>query len=215
MPPIKAGPPPSALQLPPPLIKRKLPEFIRPIAKAAKKRVSFDMPDEPDEPESVKPVKPEPVKPEPVKPEPVQAPWVEKGNGPSQGENDMLEQMYLVFKNLSSECDERKLEARLKMEVSGEPTPPSSQDSVDSLDSNASWEFELAYSTATDYVESSDIFDFIFKYISNHQVDIYRRIGTGLVTREMAEGFLRNAPRDLLQILEIALAEAELTVFSV
>ena len=128
MPPIKAGPPPSALQLPPPLIKRKLPEFIRPIAKAAKKRVSFDMPDEPDEPESVKPVKPEPV----------QAPWVEKGNGPSQGENDMLEQMYLVFKNLSSECDERKLEARLKMEVSGEPTPPSSHDSVDSSFSN-SW----------------------------------------------------------------------------
>ena len=111
--------------------------------------------------------------------------------------------MYGVFKNLSDECDERRRSSRADAgEIINGKTPPTSQDSVNST------EFELSTSTATDVVESSEIFDFIWKYIPDHQ-EIYRRIGTGRITREMAEYYLRTAPRDLLCILEIALAEAE------
>lgn len=192
------------MQLPPP-IKRKLPDFIRPEAKAAKKRVSFERVSFEKEIVTVDDEASEAFE---------AIPWVEPFVGPSQGESDVLEQMYLVFSNLSSECEDRTVEARLKKEVSG-PTPPSSQGSDDSMRSDASWEFELAYSTATDFVESSDIFDFIFKYVTDHQTDIYGRVGTGLITRAMAERFLRNAPRDLLHILDLALAEAELKLVSV
>jgi hypothetical protein len=126
-----------------------------------------------------------------------------------------LEQMYDAFSNLSRECEERRRSARLDAgEIMEGKTPPSSQESNES---NCSWEFELDGSSATDEVGSDDIFDFIWEYITDHQRDIYRSIGTGTITRNMAENYLRNAPRDLLQILEISLVEAErkLNQFSV
>ena len=159
--------------------KRKLPDFI-----TEKKRVRFsDVPSEMLESLDT-----------------VRAEWTE---APFESEGkEMLEQMYDVFKTLSDECDERRHSARADAgEIVGE-TPPTSQDSVNST------EFELSNSAATDVVESSEIFDFIWKYTPNHE-KIYRRIGTGRITREMAEYHLRTAPRDLLYVLEIALVEAE------
>jgi hypothetical protein len=138
----------------------------------------------------------------------VVAEWDEPEEEPSDQEADKsimrLEQMYDVFRNLNQECEERKRSVRLDSgEIMEGKTPPSSQDS------NSSWEFELAFSSASDEVPPNEIFDFIWKYISDHQRDIYGRIGTGAITRDMAEDFLVNAPSDLLQILEIALVEAE------
>lgn len=126
-----------------------------------------------------------------------------------------LEQMYDVFSNLNRECQERMRSVRLDAgEIIDGKTPTSSQQSGES---NCSFEFDLDLSSATDDVRSDDIFAFIWDYIQDHQRDIYRRIGTGTITRDMAENYLKNAPRDLLQILEISLVEAErkLNQFSV
>jgi hypothetical protein len=134
--------------------------------------------------------------------------WVEPEGESSEDEDQKarlkLELMYDVFRNLNQECEERKRGVRIDSgEIIEGKTPPSSQDS------NASWEFNLASSSATDEVDAGEIFDFIWKYISDHNQDIYRRIGTGNITRKMAEDYLRSAPSDLLQILEVALVEAE------
>ena len=198
-------------------MKRKLPGFIRQReVKIAKKKVRFDGPDcgTLDSLDAVTAVDTVDDGQEVVKVSGIAEPgeksdvatWDKMEEESTVGEIQMLEKMYGVFGNLNCEYEERKLEARLKDEVSGGPTPPSSQDSINS---NASWAFELAYSSATDEVEPSDIFDFIFKYITDHQKDIYGRIGTGQISRAQAEDYLRNAPRDLLQILESALLEAE------
>jgi hypothetical protein len=146
----------------------------------------------------------------------VTAPWVEVVDSnleevemSSEDACLVLENMYDVFQKLSEECQDRVLETKEKRAMNGGPTPPSSQDSVDSANSANSNQFDLALSSATDFAESSEIFDFIFEYISDHQKDIYGRISTGEITRVAAEAFLRNAPRDLLAILETALMEAE------
>jgi hypothetical protein len=121
---------------------------------------------------------------------------------PSDEEHLKLEQMHCVVSNLNKELTERRRSVRLDSgEIMEGRTPPSSQES------NCSWEFELAYSSATDDVGPDDIFDFIWNNVSDLDSDIYRRIGQK--TRETAEYYLRNAPRDLLSILESALAEAE------
>lgn len=136
---------------------------------------------------------------------------------PSDQEALKLEQMYDVFQKLNDECNERLLDARLD---AGEIIPEEgeiAQSPQGSEASDCSWEFDLDESSATDEVGPDDIFDFIWKYVADHQQDIYRRIGPGEITRDMAEDYLRNAPRDLLQLLEIALEEAErkVNLFSV
>ena len=195
MPPRKAGPASAPLSPPalsithPPNHKRKLPGFIMPDeAKAVKKFIHSH--DEIDEPVS------------------------------SDEEALKLEQMYDAYKKLNDECNERLLDTRLD---AGEIIPEImeegeiAQSPQGSEASDCSWEFDLDESSATDEVGPDDIFDFIWKYVADHQQDIYRRIGPGEITRDMAENYLRNAPRDLLQLLEIALEEAErkVNLFSV
>jgi hypothetical protein len=208
MPPKKAGPASSPPSPPPAPItdapfKRKLPGFIRQDCKQAKKRVSFDGGMETVETlESIKEVGEGSTLDSSLE---TVVPWVEVGDSKDE-EILMLENMYDVYQKLNEECEDRKLEVEEKKAMSGGPTPPSSQDSMNSGNSNM---FDLSLSAATDYAESSEIFDFIFKYIPDWQLDIYRRIGTGNITRGMAEDFLMNAPRILLGILEFALVHAE------
>ena len=231
MPPRKAAPasaPPSPPHAPITaphsnvISKRKLPGFIRQSeAKVAKKSVSFDELSEISKKESLPLEDVELVTipwAEVEVVELVTAPWVEvvevmevveEGEVSSEDACLVLENMYDVFQKLSEECQDRVLETKEKRAMNGGPTPPTSQDSVDSANSANSNKFDLALSSATDYAESSEIFDFIFQYISDHQKNIYGRISTGEITRVAAEAFLMNAPRDLLQILEIALMEAE------
>jgi hypothetical protein len=131
---------------------------------------------------------------------------------PSDEEALKLEQMYDAFNKLNDECNERMLSTRLdagEILEEGEIAQIAAQSPQGSEASDCSWEFDLDESSATDEVGPDDIFDFIWKYVSDHQQDIYRRFGSGGITRDMAEDYLRNAPRDLLQVLEIALEEAE------
>jgi hypothetical protein len=221
MPPRKAGPantPPSppVMKIPSPL-KRKSSVFnMSNDAKKAKKVVRFEDDvdcNEPDASNSTSLMGP--IQEETGDPEDECSESSESSQDQRMAELLRLEHMYDAFSNLSSECEERKRSVRLDAgEILEGGTPPSSQDSNES---NCSWEFELQESSATDDVGSDDIFDFIWKYITDHQQDIYRRIGTGVITRTMAENYLRNAPRDLLQILERSLVEAErkLNQFSV
>lgn len=118
-----------------------------------------------------------------------------------------LEQMYDVFSKLNHECKARMRTNRLDAgEILEGNTPTTSQESENS---NCSYEFELSESSAVDEVGPDAIFDFIWEYTTDHQQDIYSRIGTGNITRDAAESYLRNAPRLLLQILEVSLVEAE------
>lgn len=126
-----------------------------------------------------------------------------------------LEQMYDVFGRLNQECEARKRTTRLNSgEILEGNTPTTSQGSENS---NCSYEFELAESSAVDEIGPEAIFDFIWEYITDHQQDIYSRIGTGSITRDAAVNYLKNAPRLLLQILEVSLVKAErkLNKFSV
>ena len=231
MPPRKAGPvgsPPSppVMKISPPLKKKPSVFNLNNDAKKVKKmirledEVSFDEPDvnnssnlmesiqeETQDPDLMESIQEETQDPEDE--------FSESSQERRMAEFLRLEQMYDAFSNLSRECEERRRSARLDAgEIMEGKTPPSSQESNET---NCSWEFELDGSSATDEVGSDDIFEFIWEYITDHQRDIYRSIGTGTITRNMAENYLRNAPRDLLQILEISLVEAErkLNQFSV
>ena len=210
MPPRKAGP--ASAPLSPPVMKisqpsnpkRKLPGFeMKHEAKKLKKIVRFKTDiEEQSIPDTVDSLEVIPEEPQAIVAAGTEL--AETSEEPEEEETLKLEQMYDVLYRLNQECEERRHETRLDSgEIMEDVTPPMSPDS------GCSWEFELACSSATDDVGPGDIFDFIWKYVTDHQQDIYRRIGTGDISRDMAETYLRNAPRDLLQILEIAVIEAE------